>query len=301
MKNRETTEWQEKLIMSGSWLPEIDVSDRVMEAIRNKKRLEPRAIPFKWRMGKSGYIAFIAAAVVFACGFGYAALSWKLFGSDGSIALELRSISPHESTVELIDPSLLERLGEGEAAIFYLRDQDRYIGLANERQYGPLAFEQFAAETGAHEPLSELGDGFVFTQGTIRHDLNKIPPDLSWGDPDGEERVSLRKIPIGAANGYTAKYQDAEGHQLTLTAWYNVPDREIYTDELDRLMIEKVTINEMESFYMKEKDSSVQRISWMEGEGEQHIYYQIFDTSADKLPREQLIEVAAKVMEQSSI
>jgi hypothetical protein len=283
-------------------LPRIDVTDRVMEAIRSKSGSgqlpESGRSPYKRQRGKALYVSFIAAAIIFACGFGYAAVSLKLFAPDGLVSLEQIGVSPNEVSMEPIGSDLQDMLDEGEAAIFYLRDQDKYIGLAHEREYDYSEFEQFAAATGIHEPLRELGDEFVFQQGTLMHELDKLAPDLYWGDPDGEESVSLRKVPLGKTVGYSAIYRDASGHQLTLNAWYNVPDRKIYTDELHRMVAEKITIGAVETFYLKEKDSDMQKMAWAEGEGELHVYYQLFDSAIDKLPRERLVEVAAAIVEQ---
>ncbi|QNK56929.1 hypothetical protein [Paenibacillus sp. PAMC21692] len=302
MEKQQTMQWQESLSSLEERLPRIDVTDRVMEAIRSKsgsgQRLESGRSPFRWRSGKALYVSFIAAAVIFACGFGYAAVSWKLFAPDGAVSLELISVSPNEVSIEPIGPDLRDMLHEGEAGIFYLRDQNRYIGLAHEREYGDLEFEQFAAETDLHAPLRELGDGFVFHQGTLMHDLNKFAHDLNWGNPGGDESVSLRKVPLGKTTGYSAVYRDSSGHQLTLSAWYNIPDRQIYSSELDKLIKEKVTIGEMEAFYLKDIDSDMQRMAWAEGEGELYVYYQLFDSAMDKLPRERFVEVAAAIVGQ---
>jgi hypothetical protein len=299
MEKQQNMQWQENLSALEERLPRIDVTDRVMAAIRSKsgsgQRLESDRYPIKRKSGKALYVSFIAAAVIFACGFGYAAVSWKLFAPDGAVSLEMISVSPNDISIEPIGPELRDMLHEGEAGVFYLRDQNRYIGLAHERDYGELEFEQFAAETGTHKPLRELGDGFIFHQGTLMHDLNKLAPDLNWGDPDGDESVSLRKVPLGKTVGYSAVYRDDSGHQLTLSAWYNIPERQIYSSELDKLVKEKVTIGEIEAFYLKGKDSDMQRMAWAEGEGELHVYYQLFDSAMDKLPRERLVEVAAAI------
>lgn len=291
-------QWQKSLSSLEERLPGIDVTDRVMEAIRSKsgQGLESDQYPIKRK--RAWYVSFIAAAVIFACGFGYSAVSWKLFSPEGTVSLELISVSPNEVSIESIGSDLRDMLNEGEAAIFYLRDQNRYIGLAHERDYGALEFEQFAAETGMHKPLRELGDGFTFHQGTLMHDLNKLALDLNWGDPDGDASVNLRKMPMGKTVRYSAVYRDDSGHQLTLSAWYNIPDRQIYSSEWDTLVMEKVTLGPMDAFYLKEKDSDMHRMAWAEGEGELYVYYQLFDSAMDKLPRERLIEVAAAIVGQ---
>ena len=268
-----------------------------MVEIRGKSRAgQPQpAVQSVRRPGKARAmrVSLIVAAVLFACGFGYAAGSWKLFAPDGSIALEYRSFMPgDEPNIEVDTAALRNRLAEGEAAVFYLKAQNRYIGLANEREY--TDYSQFAAEVGRRAPLNEAGYGFVFQSGSLVHDLKwGVADDTAWPDPKTAEELSYRTIPLGDTVGYTASYENGRGSQVSLTVWFNVPDRAIYTTAMNEADVEKVKIGSTEAFYLKERDSDAQRVAWGEGGGERYAYYSLEDLSADKLPRERLVEIAS--------
>ncbi|WP_372631632.1 hypothetical protein [Cohnella sp.] len=238
----------------------------------------------------------IVAAVLFACGFGYAAESWKLFAPDGSVALEYRSFMPGDEPIAEVDTAALRsRLAEGEAAVFYLKAQNRYIGLANERQY--TDYSQYAAEVGRRAPLNEVGNGFVFQSGSLVHDLKwGIEDEKEWTDPKTVEGISYQTIPLGETVGYYANYQNDQGNKVSLSAWFNVPNGAIFTTEMNELDMEKVTIAAKEAFYLQGRDGAVQRVAWGEGSGNQYAYYRLDDLSAEKMPREHLMEIASRLI-----
>jgi len=244
------------------------------------------------RMG-AWRISLIVAAVLFACGFGYAMESWKLFAPDGSVALEYRGFMPGDESVDEVDTGALRSLlAEGEAAVFYLKDQNRYIGLANERQY--TDYSQFAAGVGQRKPLNELGNGFVFQSGSLVHDLrSEVTDEKDWADRETAEGVSYQAIPLGETVGYYASYGNERGDKVSLSVWTNVPDRAIFTDEMNELEMKKVQIGSREVFYLKGRNSASQRLAWGEGEGDQYAYYRLDDLSAEKMSQERLIEIAS--------
>ncbi len=247
----------------------------------------------KPRRARAGYAVFITATILFACGFGYAMESWKLFAPDGSVALEYRGFKPGDEPVDEVNTGALQsQLAEGEAAVFYLKDQNRYIGLANERQYAD--YSQFAAEVGQRKPLNELGNGFVFQSGSLVHDLRwQMEDEKDWAGRETAEGISYRTIPLGETVGYTASYENDSGNKVSLSVWFDVRDRAIFTNEMNGLEMEKVQIGAMEVFYLKGRNSASQRLAWGEGEGERFAYYRLDDLSAEKISQERLLEIAS--------
>ncbi|MFF2480377.1 hypothetical protein [Paenibacillus sp. NPDC058071] len=289
MKKQQPADWQTSLSLLEERLPRIDVTDQVMDAVRRRSGT-------KLHKSRKWYISIAVAAVVFACGFGYAAESWKLFAPDGSVTLEYRSFLPGDEPRDELDTAKLHNmLAEGEAAIFHLMQEDRMIGLANERQYADYA--QFASEVGSRAPLKELGDDFNFQSGKLVHDLkSELAEEIDWTDSKTVDDIRYRMIPLGNVTGYYASYSDNSGHKLSLSAVFNLPDRQIFTTEMNHSKVEKVQVGATEIFYMKDTDSTRQRVAWGEGEGERYVYYRLDDLSTHKLPRENLIEMASAVM-----
>ncbi|WP_391574629.1 hypothetical protein [Cohnella sp.] len=297
MRKSQPIDWQANLTSLKERLPRIDRTERIMAEVRSRSRAEQSQLVISsgkkpGRMG-AWRISLIVAAVLFACGFGYAMESWKLFAPDGSVALEYRGFMPGDESVDEVDTGALRSLlAEGEAAVFYLKDQNRYIGLANERQY--TDFSQFAAEIDRRKPLNELGNGFVFQSGSLVHDLKwKVTDEKDWADSTTFEEFSYRTIPLGEITGYYASYENDRGDKVSLSVWTNVPDRTILTDEMNELEMEKVQIGAREVFYLKGRDGPAQRLAWGEGEGNQYAYYRLDDLSAEKMPQERLIEIAS--------
>lgn len=263
----------------------------------DKLRGQSRDVAARPRRSRVWQASFLVAAIVFACGFGYAAVTWKLFSPDGTVALEYLKAEPGDILYDDVDTAALrDMLAEGEAAVFYLKEQNRYIGLVNERKYTEADYADFAAKTGSRAPLRELGDGFVFEEGTLVHNMISSPTMVNWADPAAEANVSYRKVPLGETVGYSAVYSDDRGHRLTLSAMFNIPGRQIYTDELDQLRLEKIMVDSVEAFYIRELDQEGHRMAWAEGEGEQHVYYTLYDSAANKLTRESLEKAAAVII-----
>lgn len=262
-----------------------------MAEIRSRSRIEQPQ-----RRVRAGRVSLIVAAILFACGFGYAAESWKLFAPDGSIALEYRSFMPGDEPIAEVDTAALRnRLAEGEAGVFYLKAQNRYIGLVNERQY--TDYSKFAAEVGLRAPLNEVGYGFAFQSGSLVHDLKwGMADEIAWPDPKTAEEISYRTIPLGETVGYTASYENDRGNKVSLSVWFNVPDRAIFTTAMNESDVEKVKVGSTEAFYLKGRESASQRLAWGEGSGDQYAYYSLDDLSAEKLSRERLVEIASMLV-----
>ncbi|WP_135554604.1 hypothetical protein [Paenibacillus cymbidii] len=290
-------DWRENLKLWEDRLPRIDRTERIMDAIRSQSEIAPKQEAqqpaAKSKRAKAGYAALMTATVIFACGFGFAADSWKLFAPDGSLALEYRSFMPGDEPVAGVDTAALQRmLAEGQAAIFYLKRQDRYIGLANERQYAD--YSQFAAEAGNYAPRNEIGQGFAFQSGSFIHELNGgIAGEYHAEDSKTTEEISYRTVPLGRTVGYSASYKDERGYEVALTVWFHLPGQTIYTNEMNELNMEKVRVDEaVEAFYLKGKDSDVQRISWGEGDS----YYRLDDLTGGQLSRERMVELALSLI-----
>lgn len=276
----------------GEPLPRIEVTDRVMAAIRTKQGIGGRS--GRSKRSRLWYTAVIAAAVVFACGFGYAASSWQLFAPNGSVALEYRNYLPGDEPIRGIDTDALrDKLAEGEAAVFYIREQDQYIGLVNERRYSN--YDDFAQAAGGRAPARELGGGWEYRTGSLVHELQPdwvVQRDKTDFTTDGD--VSYRKIPLGPKNGYHATYGDNTGQQMSISATFNERMRTLYTD-LAKKQMEKVHLNGIEAFYIREAEGDVHRMVWAEGEGNSFVYYSLSVSSSDERSQDWLREVALEL------
>ncbi|REK75187.1 hypothetical protein DX130_16300 [Paenibacillus paeoniae] len=244
---------------------------------------------------KVWYISLIGATMLFACGFGFAAAqSWKLFTPDGAVTVELRSLLHNEESDSTLDIAALQNmLAEGEAATFYIKDQNRYISLANERLY--TDYKPFSSQIGDRAPLNEIGDSFVFQSGLLFHDLNdEIPNVTSWKNSITIGEISYQLKVLGEAVGYQANYKNDYGKQVSLKVWFHVPDQTIFSTEMNDLEVEKIKIGVTEAFYLKGLHSSAQRLIW--GENDNQSYYRLDDLSVEKLSREHLIDIASPLI-----
>lgn len=276
---------QPNLTLLGDQLPRIDVTEQVMTSIRGRYvDSRPKSQSKRSRMW---YVSVITAVVIFACGFGYAASSWQLFAPNGSVVLEYRNYLPGDEPNRAIDTNKLrDMLAEGEAAVFYIPESGQYIGLANERQY--TNYDQFAQVAGTIVPAREIGHGWEYQEGSMKHDL-RFQSDLNWGDASATDNISYRLIPLGEKIGYYATYVNTAGNRVSINSIFGGRGRIMYT-KLDDMEMNKVSLNGIEAFYIQLEESNAHRIVWAEGESDKSIYFEL--SSSEEITREELTEVA---------
>ncbi|RIX60291.1 hypothetical protein D3P08_01605 [Paenibacillus nanensis] len=285
MKEKKELNVQPNLTLLGEQLPRIDVTERVMTSLRGENVVSRSNGQSKH--SRIWYVPVITVVVILACGFGYAASSWQLFTPNGSVVFEYRNYLPGDEPDREIDTKMLrDMLAEGEAAVFYIRERDQYIGLANERQY--TNYDQFAQAAGTVVPQREIGNGWEYQNGSLMHDLH-FPADQSWGEASAYDNISYQQIPLGEKIGYYATYVNAAGNRIAINGTLGERGRIMYTKLIDLEMI-KVSLNGIEAFYIQSEESNTHRIVWAEGESDQSIYYEL--SSSGEITREQLTEVA---------
>jgi len=259
---------------------------------------------------KKWVISGIITAVLFACGFGYAAGAWQLFASDGTVALEYREFSPGDGPAEGVDTDVLRKLlNPGEAALFNLKSTDRQIGLANELQY--TDYDAFNVQTGSYPPAREIGRSstFKFYTGSLAHSLNvmDIVKNESRGGgvldthelKESDELLEIAGVtsyylvPLGDVTGYHASYRDDSGSELTLQVSYGESWRTVFTQMNEQIM-EKITLYTNEAFYITAANGAWHRVVWTEHRGEQFVYLEL-NAKASDVSREGLIETAEQI------
>jgi len=260
---------------------------------------------------KRWVITGLITAVLFVCGFGYAAGTWQLFAPDGTVALEYRAFPPGDDPFEGVDTVALRKLlNPGEAAIFNLKNTDRQIGLVNELQY--TKYDVFQVKTGSYPPAREIGSSssFTFYIGSLAHDLNIMSPIKN--ESKGNNALNTHEInepkellemagvtsysllPLGDVNGYYASYRDDNGMEVTLQASYGESWRTIFT-QMNEQVMEKIILHDNEAFYITAADGAWHKVVWTENSGGQFVYLTL-NARAGDLSRESLIEVAEQIV-----
>jgi len=271
-------------------------------------RQTPRGVSYKQK--RTWVISGLITAVLFACGFGYAAGAWQLFAPDGTVALEYRAFSPGDGPPEGVDTDALRKLlNPGEAALFNLKSTGQQIGLVNELQYSD--YNAFSVQTGSYPPAQEIGSSstFKFYTGSLAHSLNVMGTVKNETDGSGvldahelEESDELleiagvtayRLVPLGDVTGYHASYRDDSGSELTFQASYGESWRTIFTQMNEQIM-EKITLHTNEAFYITAANGAWHKVVWTENRGEQFVYLEL-NAKANDISREGLIETAEQI------
>jgi len=255
-------------------------------------------------------ITGLLTAVLFACGFGYAAGAWQLFAPDGTVALEYRAFSPGDGPIEGVDTDALRKLlNPGEAALFNLKNADQQIGLVNELQY--TDYDVFQVKTGSYPPAREIGSSssFAFYTGSLAHNLNVIGP---VGNEDEGNNVldthelkepkellevagvtSYQLVPLGDVTGYHASYRDDSGSEVTLQASYGESWRTVFT-QMNEQVMEKIALHANEALYITAANGAWHKVVWTESSGGQFVYLEL-NAKAGDVSRASLIEVAEQI------
>lgn len=259
-------------------LPQIDVTDKVMQAISGTTV----------RRYKSWLAISMAATVILASGFGYAASSWKLFGGDGSVVLEYQSFLPNDQPVD-VTIDLLQYIPEGEAALFYFKDSGSFISQVNEKVV--TRADELVTAGVVPEPRADLSQGYTFLNGKLIHNIEPSPQmmeELVQKASQSNEEFVFDLLAHSGTIGYFATYQNAEGLTVTLDSLEGERWKKIFTDNMDHIKEKLQFADGTEALYIEDA-AGKQRIVWMSEANGQLVYYSL---QSDVATKEQLIQLA---------
>jgi len=269
-------------------LPQIDVTDRVMAAINR-----PRALNRKPWLAVS-----IIAIVIVACGFGFAtAASWKLFDGNGWVALEYRAFIPGDEPVGGVDVDKLRGLlPVGDAALFYLKETNDFISIANEKVIS--SYREFRNMAGDTFPPERIGNDFVFSQGSFSHehhpDLN-LMEELKQAAALSSESYQYGLVDIGEISGFSANYTHAEGTQLTVNGFYGENWATVYSN-LEDEEITKLQLGDKEVLYITNRNDGNHQIIWRDQDAGKGIYYKLQAAQNSNVTMEELESTVLSIM-----
>lgn len=269
-------------------LPQIDVTDRVMAAINR-----PHALNRKPWIAVS-----MIAILIVACGFGFAtAAGWKLFDANGSVVLEYRAFIPGDEPVRGVDvDKLRELLPVGEAALFYLKETNDFISIANEQAISSYSvFRNMAGDT---IPPERIGNDFVFSQGLFSHvhhpDLN-LMEELKQTAALSSDSYQYGLINIGEVSGFSANYTHAEGAQLTVSGFYGESWATVYSNLEDEEMM-KLQLGDKEVLYITNQHDGNHQMIWRDQAAGKAVYYKLQATRNSNVTVEELESTVLSIM-----
>jgi len=266
-------------------LPQIDVTDKVMQAISRTPVKKNRNI----------MVISMAVIILMASGFGYAASTWKLFGSDGTVTMEYRPFQPgdepHDVTVDL-----MQYIPKGEAALFYFKDSGSFISRVNEivvTQANELRTDGIVPA-----PLAALGQEFAFISGNLIHDTKpalQMMKELEERASQSNDEFVFDILPYSDTLGYFATYQNEDGLIVTLDSLEGERWSTIYSDEISQIQGKLQLADGTEALYIEDAASSSLRIEWMKETDGQLVYYKLRSDLHNGASKEKLIELAGSL------
>jgi len=238
------------------------------------------------------------AIVIVACGFSFATSAvWKLFDTNGSVTLEYRAFMPGDEPVEGVDVNKLrELLPVGEAALFYLKETDNFISLANQQTIS--SYSEFGVMAGDMIPPERIGDDFVFSEASFIHehrpDMN-LMEELKQAAAMSSEPYQYGLIDMEEISGFSAKYTRAEGTQLLLSGLYGERWATVFSS-LENKEITKLQLGDKEVLYITNRSEGIHQIVWREKSAGQAIYYKLQAALNSNITAEDLESTALSII-----
>lgn len=268
-------------------LSQIDVTDRVMQAISRSRAPKKKV----W------FVIGMATIVILASGFGYAAASWKLFEADGSVALEYRQFMPGDEPVESANLDELRSLiPEGEAALFYIKQDGQFLSLANERVI--TSYEEFRMDAGNSALPERIGNEYKFSQGTFNHEPimeHGLMDELMLAAGSSDEPYLYRSVGMGDMTGYYAEFLNEAGSRVTLSGLYGERWSTVNTN-LEPLEMIKLQLGDKEAFYMTNEAAGTHQVVWRDSTIDQPVYYELTALMEGGLTAEELKDAALSII-----
>ncbi|MUT64423.1 hypothetical protein [Paenibacillus sp. NEAU-GSW1] len=276
--------------LSNDSLPAIDVTDKVMEAIRVPRKKKP--------VRKTMLAAGIAAAILVVSGFGYAA-SWQLHKADGTVSLEYRNPTEEDGpwsnhTAEEME-AMKQKLQPGEAGLFYDKSEVNPFALENPIIYTDLKEMDSQWTSPIAVPETIANDVFRFKQGNYIHEMEM---------PNTADEPRLREEAAAAADGIAftliktydimgahKEYTSSNGGQLGVFISPGKGWGTIITELKERDMI-KTKVNGREAFAIVNKASGDREVVWMDERDGVPVYCKVSSTTPELVSQEQLIAIA---------
>jgi len=291
MKTQEAFERQLNQQLSSDKFPLIDITDRVMDRIRQHGNV--RRQPVK----KMVWMAGAAAVFLVLCGFGYAAVTWQLQRGDGSVSMEYSSYKPGDEWPHFDLSPWMNQLEPGEAALFYFKREgkDYFVSQENPVKYTSLA--ELETESGFTVPVPDsLAGGYTFQQGSISHDLEKPDPSLmeslrAESEHSGGD-FAMRKIHVKEEKlGVSFVYRHEKGGEILILASMGEMWRKMY-DNLEQKQVEKVSVLGHEALAVEDQTTGERKVFWLDERGAVPIYYKISTLTPDLVSMQALLKAA---------
>ncbi|NLX76040.1 MAG: hypothetical protein GXZ01_01500 [Clostridiaceae bacterium] len=241
-------------------LPEIDVSDSVMNSIENTK--------IRSRKSRNLFAAGVAAAVLLLTTGAYAAVKiWFLNDSNNNTVLEYRQYDeengePFDVSEELID-QLLEDIEPGKALIYYDPELITFASssvLDAARTYSkPVEFTELdmLVETAGFDFTvpSEIPEGYAFAEGQLTYRPLHLTGEIlrklrEEAETNGKNFATAEWETTSEVLGVNLVYRNKDKEfRIHITVFDGV---EVYTDFQNKL-IEKMTLKGRDILYIEEE------------------------------------------------
>ncbi|MFD0713103.1 hypothetical protein [Paenibacillus sp. GCM10027626] len=305
MKEKQAFPQQPSIPLFEHDLPAIDVTARVMSAVRERAARSTRARALR---GKPAYIIGLAAVFIVVSGFGYATLSWKLQREDGRVVMDYRQFEPGDEPVSSREDFAEKQalLPEGTAAFFYEKpsqagEAGRYFSIDNPAMFDSAAQLRQESALPVRVP-DQLGDGFQFAEGNfisghshpdeglmeqLKAEAERSQESFAYAPIDIGDRVGLSLLYKGTAGGEIRVFADAEGER-----W-----RTVFTD-LKEKHVSEAKVRGMEALLIANQMTGELEVMWIDGEGERAVFYKVSTETPQFVSSGQLLAAAEEFVSQ---
>jgi len=290
-------------------LPEIDVSDSVINSIKNIKRHNPEK--------KKVFAISLAAAALFLLASAFATVNiWILKDKNNNIILRYQEFNEEnqkpfdiDSDLELLN--LINNLEPGKAIVYYDARQPR-PSYSNDAEVivtysKPVKYtdiDMLIAEAGIDFATpSSFPAGYAFAEGDITFDPLPLDPEMfsklkEEAMSNGKNIASIECETSSKARSVSLVYKNMNKEfRLHLTVFQG---ENLYADELKHSTFEKMTLNNTEILYVEKEDDIKEIImrelypNWeSKVETSSYIHYTI---SSKDLSKEELLNIVRSMI-----
>ncbi|MCU6707894.1 hypothetical protein M6D81_04140 [Paenibacillus sp. J5C_2022] len=290
--------WERRLKhwLSSEAHPNIDVADKVMAAISSKNISRGR--PSLWSR-RSMMLAAAAAVVLIVSGFSYAAATWQLNRSDGTVSMEYRAFEAGEEPIldERESSELQQLLPAGSMALFYLTDRNRFVTLENPVAY--TSYEEWRSQSGYLLPAhaAKLTADYHFLDGMVHAEpveaqLVGLMKQLMQDAEESGESIVYREVERSRPHSASASFQANDGGVIALYASEGQNWRTVHTDMAGKEM-KKVALGEQEVLLIGNAEEARYELAWMDESASEPIYYRVYTETPELVTEDELFLFAA--------
>ncbi len=265
MENLQSTD-EIKRAFEGIKLPELDVSDLVVNSIRNAKY--QHYLPRKRR----AFVIGLSAAILFLSATAFAVANiWRLNDENNNTILQYMPFNeqnqkPFDSSTDLEYQNLINSLAPGKSITYYDARQPKPKGsnvsavissYSKPVKYTDL--DMLRAKFGiSFATPSQLPEGYIFTEGDLTFEpvppnddtFNKLKEEVKTS---GKNIVAVECETSSKASSVSMAYKNTDKEFMLYVNIFE--GKNLYTDELQNSIVENMLLNGREILYI-EKDSA---------------------------------------------